>query len=149
MFTCTYTLQTLPLSTSLQYSNNLSKAAQNSNNENKLTRLITCYIHSLGLIQASNSFHSSVPSSGFYTHKTPLLNLQYPNELGLSVFLSQMRNELTWSYSHLADSGRETRILSILPPVFRPNVVPRSYTFSNQCQHTLDKYKVHHKIQGS
>lgn len=37
-----------------------------------------------------------------------------------------LEQKFTWSYSHRAVSGRETRILSILPPVFRPNVVPRS-----------------------
>ena len=51
-----------------------------------------------GLRQASMSSASGVPSAG------------------------------CWSYSHLAVRGSDMRIDSILPPVLKPKVVPRSYT---------------------
>lgn len=44
----------------------------------------------------------------------------------IAEWTTKAEKKLTWSYSQRAVSGRETRILSILPPVLRPNVVPRS-----------------------
>ncbi len=59
------------------------------------------FTHARGVWQASSRSASRLPGAGF------------------------------WSYSQRAVSGRLIRMLSMRPPVFRPNVVPRSYTRLN------------------